>query len=513
MIYTYTAGQNNGRITQSTDRASGEVVNYTYDSLNRLASAQATNGSWGNAYSYDGFGNLTAKTVTAGSAPNFAASYNPATNQQNGLNYDANGNVAMPNGSAPYDVENRLLYSADGAYAFGYDPQGKRVLRQTASGTYPGPLTYSSEFSFYGITGQLLATFVIWSTTDSTQSIYPYQAMPAALKNVYFGGRLILESGMAVVTDRLGSVRTGASYYPWGEDRGSAANQQIKFGTYFRDLPGEDYADQRYYNSNAGRFYTPDSTTGNLVNPSSWNKYAYTNGDPVNFNDSHGRYACIVGVGENAEVTECEDVSVNVPGSNPNLGCATVTSPDDPTWQQCFGLPSSTQGTGTSKQIKVSNYQTTSPKATGVQNALRWIQSELPNDATCDSWLHNNSFVIDLVLGNNPDVKFQTGVGDFSDPTVNAVFGNTGTNLGLNAGITVNANGAYFSSSVTVGVGVTGITGGTAAAQVFILLHELAHATGAAGFLDNDSDPTRQAANNALVLQNCQKSIDFFGKP
>jgi hypothetical protein len=127
--------------------------------------------------------------------------------------------------------------------------------------------------------------------------------------------------------------------------------------------------------------------------------------------------------------------------------------------------------------------------------------------------LHNNSFVIDLVLGNNPDVKFQTGVGDFSDPTVNAVFGNTGTNLGLNAGITVNANGAYFSSSVTVGVGVTGITGGTAAAQVFILLHELAHATGAAGFLDNDSDPTRQAANNALVLQNCQKSIDFFGKP
>ncbi len=255
MIYTYTAGQNNGRITQSTDRASGEAVNYTYDSLNRLASAQATNGSWGNAYSYDGFGNLTAKTVTAGTAPNFAASYNPATNQQNGLNYDANGNVANPNGSAPYDVENRLLYSSDGVYAFGYDPQGKRVLRQTRfrhlSGTADLLLGILLLRDHGTVTGD------VYGHVDErirTQSGYPYQVAPVVAKNVYFGGRLILEGTTAVVTDRLGSVRTWASYYPWGEDRGSAPNQQIKFGTYFRDLPGEDYADQRYYTATSGRF-------------------------------------------------------------------------------------------------------------------------------------------------------------------------------------------------------------------------------------------------------------------
>ena len=45
----------------------GEVVNYTYDSLNRLIAASTSNGSgpqWGESYAYDGFGNLLSKTPT-----------------------------------------------------------------------------------------------------------------------------------------------------------------------------------------------------------------------------------------------------------------------------------------------------------------------------------------------------------------------------------------------------------------------------------------------------------------
>jgi YD repeat-containing protein len=90
---------NNGRLTQSIDGASGETVNYTYDVLNRLIAAQATNNSWGNAYSYDGFGNLTGKTVTAGSAPSFSVSYDPAAKRQIGQSYEANGNRVAPNGN------------------------------------------------------------------------------------------------------------------------------------------------------------------------------------------------------------------------------------------------------------------------------------------------------------------------------------------------------------------------------------------------------------------------------
>jgi RHS repeat-associated protein len=48
---------------------------------------------------------------------------------------------------------------------------------------------------------------------------------------------------------------------------------------------------QRYYNSNAGRFYTPDPSgmaAVDLANPTSWNMYAYVNDDPVSFNDPSG---------------------------------------------------------------------------------------------------------------------------------------------------------------------------------------------------------------------------------
>ena len=65
-IYNYTAGQNNGRVSQTIDGVLGETVNYSYDMWNRLTNATATNGSWGEAYTFDGFGNLTGKTPTAG---------------------------------------------------------------------------------------------------------------------------------------------------------------------------------------------------------------------------------------------------------------------------------------------------------------------------------------------------------------------------------------------------------------------------------------------------------------
>jgi YD repeat-containing protein len=139
--YVYPAGHNNGRISQLIDGLLGQTINYTYDSLNRLSTAQATNNAWGQAYSYDGFGNLTAKTVTAGSAMQFSASYNGATNQQAGITYDANGNsstgaydpVNQQYLTYQYDVENRIVSASDSGetYNYGYDPQGKRVMAES----------------------------------------------------------------------------------------------------------------------------------------------------------------------------------------------------------------------------------------------------------------------------------------------------------------------------------------------------------------------------------------------
>jgi RHS repeat-associated protein len=64
---------------------------------------------------------------------------------------------------------------------------------------------------------------------------------------------------------------------------------------YFRDAEsGNDYAVNRFTSPGTGRFITPDRTTGNPSDPASWNKYAYTRGDPTNRVDPAGSQDCDV---------------------------------------------------------------------------------------------------------------------------------------------------------------------------------------------------------------------------
>ncbi|MBE0660745.1 MAG: hypothetical protein IH602_23830 [Bryobacteraceae bacterium] len=88
------------------------------------------------------------------------------------------------------------------------------------------------------------------------------------------------------------------AYYPYGQEMGSVtANDTAKFGTYTRDAAtGLDYAMNRYYQSTWGRFTSPDPyrASGGPGDPGSWNRYAYTRGDPINFNDPSGLADCNV---------------------------------------------------------------------------------------------------------------------------------------------------------------------------------------------------------------------------
>src|SRR6266481_2294472 len=94
MEYRYSPNQNNGQISQQKDWNTGEEVTYTYDSLQRLIGAVTTDSSWGQAFTYDGFGNQTSASVTKGSAPYGNWSYSAATNRMAGF-YDANGNMTF----------------------------------------------------------------------------------------------------------------------------------------------------------------------------------------------------------------------------------------------------------------------------------------------------------------------------------------------------------------------------------------------------------------------------------
>ncbi len=295
-------------MAQTIDNTLGETVNYSYDYLHRLTAATATNGTWGEAYAYDGFGNLTGKTPTQGYAPAMTGSA------------DSNATGGALNGQ--WDVEKRpMTQGATQATPFYvYDPWGRRVWRQWYNSQYG---TTDCEAYFYGATGQKL---------ESYSCQYASGSLGATLEgiNTYFAGKMLSEKGVFIATDRLGSVRgdsngVSMSYFPWGEERGQGTtDNRTKFAGYYRDMPGQDYANARYYSASSGSFWSPDPggttayspsagwlSTVDYSNPGSWNRYSYVNGDPVNRIDPTGMIQCDAGADDGCVYNIGYEVSVN----------------------------------------------------------------------------------------------------------------------------------------------------------------------------------------------------------
>ena len=136
------------------------------------------------------------------------------------------------------------------------------------------------------ISGRMATQVECTNSAPKCQGLTQWGGFDGA-NNVWFGGRQVMSLGNVVVTDRLGSVRSTPgnneeiSYRPYGEEQNNpvTADGRTKFGTYYRDrtVDNQDYADQRYHNPWMGRFNSADSMTGNMANPTSWNKYAMVN--------------------------------------------------------------------------------------------------------------------------------------------------------------------------------------------------------------------------------------------
>lgn len=97
------------------------------------------------------------------------------------------------------------------------------------------------------------------------------------------------------VTNGSGTVVSAIELDPWGGNTNRSSNdafQPRKFTTYTRDGNGSDEAMFRRYNRWWSRFDQPDPYDGSYdpTNPQSFNRYAYTQNDPVNFVDPTGLY-------------------------------------------------------------------------------------------------------------------------------------------------------------------------------------------------------------------------------
>jgi RHS repeat-associated protein len=354
LIYDYR--DSDGLLQAETDNVQGVSTSYTYDIQNRIAGALSSDGDWGLAFTYDGFGNRVSQSVVQGQGYSQTLQHDPATNWilDNDAAYDANGNiVSLPYLRISYDTMNRITAIkslAAGAESYGYNHRNMRMYTNTEQ---------KGEQLYFYAGNKVLALYGL--STDSSGNLV------ASLKssNIYFGDRIVKSRGDAVVIDRLGATRAWSSkagakvtkYLPFGEELKQTNEGIAKFGGYQRDATGLDYAQNRYYNSSIGRFMTPDpyKRTSASSNPNSWNRYAFVKNNPVNridsdgLNDqstqSSGSYSSTSVTGTSSDGTTWSVDQTGQTDANGNqIINMTITAPADPTVQvQTTATPSTGQ--------------------------------------------------------------------------------------------------------------------------------------------------------------------------
>ena len=298
----------NGNVYQVVNNlTSTRTRQFTYDSLNRIATGQSTGTQWGESYTIDAWANMTAIGSYNGKPHESLSTTATTSNRLAAFVYDAAGNL-IQNGTTTYtyDAENRLISTnANGSYSYLYDGDGKRVEKCTPEGTTAG--TCSS-----GATGTLY-----WRAIGGSATLSETDLTGAVLNNyIFFDGKRVARRDSSTVShyyfsDHLGSHAlienaTGTAceqdvdYYPYGGQQSDYCTtpvpQNYKFTGKERDSEsGLDMFGARYYGSSLGRFMTPDWAAkpvsvpyASFGNPQSLNLYSYVNNNPTTTRDLDG---------------------------------------------------------------------------------------------------------------------------------------------------------------------------------------------------------------------------------
>jgi RHS repeat-associated protein len=190
--------------------------------------------------------------------------------------------------------------------AFRYDGDGKRV-KSTINGTFT---TY-----FVG---------AHYEVSGSTVTKYYYAgAQRIAMRtngtlNYLLGDHL---GSTSLTTDAAGNKVSEVRYKAWGEVRYAWGNTTTKYQytgqfSYEQEF-GLYFYNARWYDSALGRFaqadtIIPEQTQG----VQAWDRYAYTNNNPLKYIDPSGHRAC-----GDEEAINCETGRLNNPTNHNNKGC------------------------------------------------------------------------------------------------------------------------------------------------------------------------------------------------
>lgn len=295
---------NNGNVYEITDNVDllsipDRPVNsrtFTYDPLNRLATAQTTGTdctqfasnnltkNWGQSYSVDPWGNLLQINVTKCSTPTFAATDaapNPIDNKLDQYSHDAAGNMTNIGGAITYDAENRI--STAGGVTYTYDGDGRRVKK--SNGTLYWYDLAGNVVEETNLTGTLLNTYAFFNR----QRVVRWGATGDAV--YYFSDHL---GSASVLTDKVGARIEESHYYPFGGERAVLNSDPNAYKFTGKERDGEsglDHFGARHYGSGIARFASvdPNSAGVQLMNPQTWNAFSYAYNNPLRFVDPDGK--------------------------------------------------------------------------------------------------------------------------------------------------------------------------------------------------------------------------------
>jgi RHS repeat-associated protein len=248
------------------------TINYEYDPLYRLTSAEYSNGD-SYLYTYDAVGNRLTESNPLSVNSYQYDSANRLTSV-NGVNYtfDDNGNLLSDGvNTYSYDSANRLI-SVNSTNTYAYNGLGDRLSQNGVE--------YTLDLNS-GLT-QLL---------DDGTNTYTYGLGRISQTNVtteYFLGDAL--GSVRQMTNNLGDITLINAYEPYGNMTHSAGNSQTNYGFTgeITDATGNIYLRARYYNPLDGRFLSRDTWGGDTNIPMSFNAWLYTYANPVNATDPSG---------------------------------------------------------------------------------------------------------------------------------------------------------------------------------------------------------------------------------
>ena len=236
-----------------------------------------------------------------------------ATNRLNspGVYYDAAGNLTYWNGASyEYDDMNQLKHYVSGTeeWLYMYDADDERLFSYKPG--VPGQRSRFDRWTIRDLAGKVLRTYEAtgynWSGSVAEDDVYRDGLLLAAETPSGMRHFSLDHLGTPRLVTNAAGVQTAYHvYYPFGEEA-TAFNQdteRFKFTGHERDLASPsgagddlDYMHARHYSPVTGRFLTADRHPGSPELPRSWNRYAYSLGNPIKYTDPDGRCAVPAGL-------------------------------------------------------------------------------------------------------------------------------------------------------------------------------------------------------------------------